>query len=366
MTRRVLSTSAALLVLLAAVIGQQSTAPVLASAGAAEPSPLPTRLAGTGLFVDGSTTQVAPANRRFAPQYPLWTDGLKKERWIYLPTGAAIDGRDEFDWNFPVGTKLWKQFSAGNRPVETRMLWKVAADRWVFATYEWNAEGTDAVLAPENGRATDVEVGPNRRHGIPSRADCTACHGSVAPRPLGFNALQLSTDRDPNSLHAEPLTPGLLTIETLVKDGRLLNSRADLLSAPPRIRTADPQTRAVLGYLAANCSMCHNGNGEITAAGPVIRYRELVEDADAVARSLAGAQTRWQVPGLPDGESTLVSPGAPERSAIVARMRSRSPSSQMPPLGTSVRDQAAIDAITSWMAERDRWTSAWTAAARHR
>jgi hypothetical protein len=53
--------------------------------------------------------------------------------------------------------------------------------------------------------------------------------------------------------------------------------------------------------------------------------------------------------GRTDG-SVLVSPGDPDLSAIVARMRSRSPSSQMPPLGTVVRDQAAVDAMTRWIA----------------
>jgi hypothetical protein len=46
----------------------------------------------------------------------------------------------------------------------------------------------------------------------------------------------------------------------------------------------------------------------------------------------------------------LVHDGQPEQSAIYVRMRSRSPSSQMPPLGTTVRDEAAVDAIARWSA----------------
>jgi hypothetical protein len=34
---------------------------------------------------------------------------------------------------------------------------------------------------------------------------------------------------------------------------------------------------------------------------------------------------------------------------MLARMRSRRPSSQMPPLGTVLRDQEAINAIERWM-----------------
>ena len=366
MTRRVLVAATVLVVLLCVLITHQAGRPVHASAGAPDLQPLPRRLAETGLYAPGAPSEIAPENRAFSPQYPLWTDGLTKRRWIYLPPGSAIDGRDEANWDFPVGTKLWKEFRAGGRPVETRLSWKVAADRWVFATYEWSEDGTDAVLAPEGGRVTDVEVAPDRRHGIPSRTDCTACHGAASPRPLGFTALQLSPDRDPGSIHGEPLRSDMLTLQTLVSEGLLVNNRPDLLSAPPRIRTKDPQTRSVLGYLVGNCSMCHNGGGEITASGPVIRYRELIEDADAVARSLVESPTRWQIPGV-DGEgSVLIAPGAPQRSAILARMRSRSPSSQMPPLGTAVRDQAAVDAVTSWIADSARWRDAVDGAARRR
>ena len=148
----------------------------------------------------------------------------------------------------------------------------------------------------------------------------------------------------------EPLRPGLLTNETLLEGGLLVNARADLVTAPPRIATKDPATRTVLGYLSANCAMCHNGKGEITAAAPVIRLADLVTDGDAVARSLLGQRTRWQIPGEADGESLLVHPGAPERSAMFVRMRSRSPSSQMPPLGTTVRDEQAVATIARWIA----------------
>jgi len=48
----------------------------------------------------------------------------------------------------------------------------------------------------------------------------------------------------------------------------------------------------------------------------------------------------------------LVDPRTPEQSAMLVRMRSRRPSSQMPPLGTVVRDEAAVAALTRWIAER--------------
>ena len=69
-----------------------------------------------------------------------------------------------------------------------------------------------------------------------------------------------------------------------------------------------------------------------------------------MARALIDQPTRWQMPGLPDGQTVLVKSGAPDLSALLVRMRSRSPSSQMPPLGTVVRDHQAVDVLTRWIA----------------
>src|SRR6188472_4441619 len=69
--------------------------------GPAEPAPLPERLSETGLFAPGSVTDIDPRNLAYAPQYPLWTDGATKRRWVRLPEGAAIDARDPDAWQLP-------------------------------------------------------------------------------------------------------------------------------------------------------------------------------------------------------------------------------------------------------------------------
>ena len=66
----------------------------------------PQLLSETGLYAGEGTARVDPRNRSFAPQYPLWTDGAGKRRWIQLPEGAAIDASNLSRWEFPVGTKL--------------------------------------------------------------------------------------------------------------------------------------------------------------------------------------------------------------------------------------------------------------------
>ena len=310
---------------------------------------VPERLSETGLYIAGQPGVIAPENRPFSPQYPLWTDGAAKARWVYLPPGSTIDASDPNDWDVPVGTRFWKEFAFNGRKIETRMIWRTSRARWVFATYVWNEEQTDAALAPLDGIAKVVPLSANRQHSIPSVSDCAACHGTSRPGPLGFNALQLSPDRDPDAIHGEPLAPGGLTLSTLLAEGRLSNAAADQFSEAPRIRTSNPRTRAALGYLVANCGSCHNGRGEIAALGPVLRYDELLTNADAVAEGLVNQRTRWQVPSLAEGTSVVVSDASPDRSALLVRMRSRSPSSQMPPLGTVLRDGEGLQRLTEWI-----------------
>jgi mono/diheme cytochrome c family protein len=342
--RSVVSAAAVLL----ATIGGVTIAAIGRPAEAGEDR-LPERLSETGLYVAGQPGIVAPEKRPLKPQYPLWTDGAAKARWVYLPPGSAIDASDPNDWDMPVGTRFWKEFAFNGRKVETRMIWRTSRTRWVFATYVWNEEQTDAVLAPVDGIPKVAPVSANRQHSIPSVNDCAACHGTSRPGPLGFNALQLSPDRDANAIHGEPLDPGMLTLVTLLAEGRLSNAPAGAFSEAPRIRTGNPRTRAALGYLVANCGSCHNGRGEIAALGPVLRYDELLTNADAVAEGLVDQRTRWQVPNLAEETSVVVSATSPDRSALLVRMRSRSPSSQMPPLGTVLRDGDALQRLTEWI-----------------
>jgi cytochrome c553 len=317
---------------------------------AAHEEGVPTRLSDTGLYVRGSHEMIATDVKPFSPQYPLWTDGASKTRWVYLPEGTTIDVTDPNNWIFPVGTRFWKEFQFNGRKAETRMIWRQSRHRWVFATYVWNADGTEATLAPPDGVPRAVSLPGGRAHSIPSQSDCGACHGTQRPGPLGFTALQLSPDRDPLAIHGEPLAADMVTLDTLVKDGHVAPRRSEWLATPPRIVSHEPETRAALGYLLANCGSCHNGRGEIAAFGPTLRLDDLLRDGDAVAQSLVQHPTKWQVPHMPEGQSFLIHPNEVDRSAILVRMRSRSPSSQMPPLGTVLRDSEAVERFTAWAA----------------
>ena len=321
--------------------------------GAAAPV-APALLSQTGLYAGEGTTRIDPLNRPFSPQYPLWTDGAAKKRWIRLPQSAAIDGSNLSRWEFPVGTKFWKEFSFDGRKVETRLLWRVSAERWVFASYVWNDAQTDAALAPEAGIPGIAEVAPGKRHSIPSIADCRACHDSARTEILGFDALNLSDDRDPNAPHAEPLTPEMLTLKALMNESLLYPKRPALVETPPRIAASSPEARAALGYLSTNCGNCHNRESSIASLGLLLKHT-VTESRDqgtgecsAALATTVGKRGHWVVPEAQEA-SRLINPGHPESSAVVRRVKSRRPSSQMPPLGSVVVDKRAVDLLTAWV-----------------
>lgn len=186
-------------------------------------SALPGTLEDTGFSEAGA--------RPFTPQYPLWSDGSDKRRWLSLPPGASIDKSDPDAWVFPPGTKAWKEFSRAGQRIETRFIERLPDGAWRYATYVWNREGTSATLAPVQGV---------RQLGIPSRTDCLACHEGAAVPILGYSAVQLE-------------------------------------SKLPR----------ALGYLHGNCGHCHNDSGPLANVELVLAQRIRSTSAAKTRASIA-------------------------------------------------------------------------------
>ncbi|HTI36529.1 MAG TPA: hypothetical protein VL484_03130 [Vicinamibacterales bacterium] len=306
----------------------------------------PLRLQDTGLYSDWDTKTIAPQNLQYSPQYPLWSDGAGKSRWMSIPRGKWIDASNPDRWTFPVGTRFWKEFDFNGHRVETRFIERTA-NGWQFASYQWRADETAAPLAPELGVSRSVEIRAGVRHSIPSRTDCLACHDASDTHILGVNALQLSPDRDPNAPHAEPVPAGGVDLQALV-DRRLVRGLpARFLGAPPRIDAPTPTARAALGYLSTNCGICHNSAGQLASLDFSLRYSLglPLDRAPAAIATAVGHPSKFQVPGA----TIRVSPGNPDASVLVARISSRNPVTQMPPLGTHVVDDDAVQLIRQWI-----------------
>ncbi|WP_129779781.1 hypothetical protein [Peristeroidobacter soli] len=334
-------------VLMAAAITALAGMVFVVSAGA---GPLPDRLSDTGLFVEGSTSEVRAGVLSFTPQYPLWSDGAIKRRWIYLPPGTFIDASRPSAWEFPRGTRLWKEFRLERR-VETRFIERLADGSWRYATYIWSEDGQDAVLASGEGIASLTLNGTEpRQYSIPSELDCRACHEGPAVPVLGFSALQLSSDRDPLAVHAESLRADDVDLRKLIERGLVRNLPTSLIKTPPRISAASPTERAALGYLHGNCGQCHTNSSDASVPVDLQLAQDVTDPAstEKVLQSLRSSSSQFRLPGT-TAAVPLVSPGASHNSALLIRMRSRDASVQMPPLGTAIPDSEGLALIARWI-----------------
>ncbi|HWB79892.1 MAG TPA: hypothetical protein VG755_33235, partial [Nannocystaceae bacterium] len=104
------------------------------------------------------------------------------------------------------------------------------------------------------------------------------------------------------------------------------------------------------GYLHGNCGGCHRKDGPLASLGMDLSHH-LADDASAIATTV-GRHSRAPLPGAPElAQRDRIVAGDPERSVLFARMRSRDPIHQMPPLGTRVVDDEAVTLVGAWIAE---------------
>lgn len=306
------------------------------AAGAAEPPPT---LRATGLYGDADGFLTAPGVVEYQPRFPLWTDGLLKRRWIRLPAGTAIDASDPDDWRFPVGTKIWKEFAVTEGPVETRLM-ELTPDGWLFASYAWNAAGTEATLAPTRGLRGAAEIAPGTRHDIPGLYDCLTCHEAQTQRVLGFSAVQLTRSPGDGPDLAELSRRGIIT-----------GLPVELLQQPTS--GSFDRSEEALGYLHGNCGHCHNSEGPLASLGLDLRMSSSSLSATSSGGFPAALATTLHQRATATARSAAaelrIVPGDPASSQLVQRLATRDPFAQMPPLGTRLVDQQAVDLLVAWI-----------------
>ena len=261
----------------------------------------PEKLSQAGLYQDFKNKIPAAELQPYSPRFPLWSDGLEKSRWIRLP--GAVDKTDPEAWVFPDGTELWKEFRAGGKRIETRRMRKNGEADWEFASYVWNADESEATLAPTEGLPNVYPLTPTVAHDIPSEGQCRYCHQRFGDPVLGFSEVQLGS-------HAAPFA---------------------------------------LGYLHANCASCHHPEGR---AGFTEHYLQLpavdvaLEQTPAFLSSVNVPTVNFPIPGVP--RTYRVLPGHPEQSALIYRLTLAGPQ-HMPSLGTKIPDVVAIEKLREWV-----------------
>ncbi|HZJ65744.1 MAG TPA: hypothetical protein VFD36_19675, partial [Kofleriaceae bacterium] len=264
----------------------------------------------------------------------LWSDGALKRRWIALPDGQAMTTPPVGAWSAPPGTMIIKEFAYETTPgathtrrvMETRFLVNgtASADAWQGFSFRWRPDGSDADLITQDAPSTvgwPLDNGTQHVHSYPSRTQCAKCHHPSNGPLLGLRTAQLARRFDYDGIIADQL-------DTLAQLGVIpAQPRGSAPFASPHDTSVSLEGR-VRGYLAANCSHCHNPGGERPT-------RDL----------------RWETPldrTLLCGPDSEVVAGSPSTSVIVQRISTRT--GGMPPLATLQTDPLAIDIVTRWIA----------------
>lgn len=310
---------------------------------------VPNDLACTGLYSDWATKTLASGVQAYTPAYLLWSDGAQKSRWVYLPPGTSstIDTSNMDDWVFPVGTKVWKEFTVGGQIIETRLLWKTSADPytgWNVLDYRWSSDAHSATLL------LDGETNVNgTTYEIPSQTQCFECHEGRKDMLLGFDLVGLGAAGGAG-----------LRLSDLVSQGRLTH-------APPATTIAIPEdttgkAAAALGYLHVNCGVtCHNASSAAQAMNTGLYMKLLATQMypDGGAGQVNQLDTYTKTVNvtaidMPNNVNWMrIAPGDAAHSLLPQMAMARDPNagvfSPMPPIVSHQPDPAGVGTVEAWI-----------------
>ncbi|MFT4626471.1 MAG: mono/diheme cytochrome c family protein [Myxococcota bacterium] len=307
-------------------------------------------LSASGLYSDIENKVIAEGNLLYAPAHTLWSDAATKRRWIRLPEGAQIDVTNPDYWDFPVDTRIWKEFTAtvdgkGNplpAPVlvETRILLKLESG-WFEMAYEWLDDYSDACPVPD-GTTDTMEVGWS----VPSQDQCMACHrdgatdaddGRTIDPPLSFSGILLNHPLEGDEQ---------VNLQTLLDDGRLSGPVDPAALVIPSREGFEALDRDALGYLHANCGSCHAQHG--AASNTAFNAWLTADKLGSVAETPTGAAIDGDSLSWSYVKPYLIDTQKHEESCVYDRMNRRD-GVHMPPFGTALVDDAGVALILEWI-----------------
>ncbi len=303
---------------------------------------LPGELRCTGLYANWETRELRCGVTEYTPAHELWSDGAGKQRYVWLPPDTTIDVSDPDEFDYPVGTRFWKEFHVGpegNQKLgETRLMLRAEAG-WLYTVYVWDEAGTEAIQ-----RNDGVEDLFGTGHTVPSREQCRTCHIGREHFILGWDFILLGEGA------------AGLTARDLADQGRLEGlDPAWLDTAVP----GDDVERAALNYLHTNCGVsCHNTTPDATGNPSGLYLRLDLDTLESVLTTSAagginhvpGANAMFSdLPDQPELPYYDFRPLDPERSLVLARMQFRGSETAMPPIGTHVADPYGVETVRAWI-----------------
>jgi len=331
---------------------------------AGQPVSFPRKLSETGLFSDVRLQTPAAGVHEFSVTEPMWQDGLGANRFIALPDETKVETRIERKPDgsvknskvvWPKDSVLAKTLRTPNKLIETQIL-HFDGETWNGYSYRWNDVQTDADLIESNGLDLifqdgtmddpDNEVPKSNKphtpemisHRFHARAECARCHTPWTGFALGFQPQQLrGIDRD------------LPAQEAAVALG-LVNEAFFEVSAARTVFSHDSDADLELrarSWLHANCAHCHRQHGGGSVALKVNIELPLAETELIGEKPLRGDM------GI--GEARLIAPGAPWRSALLARI-ARTGAGRMPIIGSHEVDEYGYDLLWDWITDLGKRT----------
>lgn len=311
-----------------------------------------------------------------------------KKRWIWIPDGTKIrlsSAAGRFSVKIPVGAKLWKEFyvKAGQKPrlVERRILLKVS-DRneengwllnggWLLYTSHHlprRADGKNGFeieltvpldeadpyffrpdsWMPTQGKGASTFVtftGKQARaaYVFPGMTQCILCHDGAAgayANPEPYPVLAFGP-------HPDNLTTA--SFRALVKRGWIdaPQSLIQTVSSADRSSGVDEQTWQLLSRLRNNCLSCHNSSTRATGKHTAF----VLEPGQSYPAQTLLSRLKKTSSVMGSLGVSVVTPGSPEHSELILRLRGAEGRRRMPPAegGLPDPDEGLTALATSWV-----------------
>ncbi|HLP40706.1 MAG TPA: hypothetical protein VK465_04295 [Fibrobacteria bacterium] len=378
----------------------------------ADPTKAPALISQTGLYTNITAKTMHSSANLFEVNSALWSDGSYKRRWFILKPNTKIGFKDTVDyWTYPDSAVFVKDFSIDTieGDAKSRVLWETRflilkkelvdpakpagpkTDKWYGFSYRWNKAQTDAALVSDTGENAAIRVRPigkpayMKKWKFPSPDDCRVCHNTKDTE------IESRTGTGKDTLHGRTVlgfftaqinrnnAAGKNQIIDFFDKGLFSGTKPSLdqVNAMPRwYGIEEPLTATVTNekkaraYIAANCSGCHGTRGMTNGAvfGVTFNYdyhtgvSKMTMEYQTVSWSYGLDQLEPVEPGdHPTKGVYLVTPGYPQKSAIVYRQTVRNTKpvdsstafdvdgNQMPPRGSFEVNDKAMKVLEDWI-----------------
>ncbi|HEX5170036.1 MAG TPA: SO2930 family diheme c-type cytochrome [Cyclobacteriaceae bacterium] len=309
-------------------------------------------------FFQGKMSDLKPADGvvPYDLNTSLFSNYAEKLRFIKLPKGVKAIYNDSVVFDFPIGTVFIKNFyypadfrnhEKGRKILETRLL--VHEEKgWTAYPYIWDDEQTDADYDPAGETKSIQYISASGKkvkatYVIPNKNQCKGCHvRGQSMVPIGPAARHLNKD----FLYPEGSKNQLsYWVETKMLDRYPSNTpRLPVWNDPS---TGDVASRA-RAYLDVNCGNCHNRLGPASTSGLFLDVYEEEKNHLGVNKSPVAA-------GRGAGDLNFdITPGQPQNSILVFRMKTNDPAIAMPEIGREQVHQEGVSLIEEWIRKMPR------------